>query len=190
MIFRLANVSGFLALAVVGLGCSDTAPVEDDPTSELVCDDQIDNDQDEQMDCADSDCAFVAESEGACINENDLPAFVDMDLNVEWNACVVTAGCQLDTDCLAGCFSERNATSLECSYCFADVVPCVVSSCASVCGNGGGSPECLACIGTECTPAYRTCFGQLACEFEYGCRDGIDNDLDGATDAADDDCAG
>ncbi len=61
---------------------------------------------------------------------------------------------------------------------FSHLVVCIVGQCGSVCGNGGGSPTCLACIAAQCLPAYKDCFGRLVCGFEYGCRDGFDNDVD------------
>jgi len=178
-----------LAFVACGGTSADPAPSADGSvaaTVETMCADTVDNDNDGMVDCADDDCAMAVAAAGACVNEDDLPRFRDLDYNVEWNACI--GQCQLDTDCLGRCFSERNGTSLECSACFAAIIPCVVGRCAARCPNGGGSPDCLACIGSECVPAYKECFGELVCAWEYGCRDQIDNDGDGLTDSQDPDC--
>ena len=138
--------------------------------------------------CDDPACRYVPALPGACVNEADLTNLRDKDFNVEWNDCVVFGGCQLDVDCNTACFAENTGVSSECSVCFAEMVPCLVGNCGTLC-QGGMTPDCSACIADACLPAYNECFGELVCPFEYGCRDLIDNDGDGATDAADPECA-
>ncbi len=119
--------------------------------------------------CDDSACRYHVLTAGACVNEPDLMAIRDKDYNVEWNKCVVTAGCGLDATCNSECFRDNTGVTLECAGCFADLVPCLVNNCGALC-QGGMTPDCSACIGENCVPAYQECFGALTCPFEYGCR--------------------
>ncbi|MBW2263060.1 MAG: hypothetical protein JRG91_13865 [Deltaproteobacteria bacterium] len=166
-------------------------PVEEVlPTFESVCDDGEDNDGDTLADCEDDDCTFAAVTgdTGSCINESDLTITKELNYDLEWNACVVTAGCMTDVACNTTCFQENTGLSEDCSRCFAEMVRCIVLSCAGPCSGGGGSPECFECMGTNCSPGYSECFGELACPYEYACIDHFDNDGDTLIDYADPDC--
>ena len=53
----------FLSMAVVGIGCENTADIEGDAPGE--CSDRADNDQDGDYDCNDSDCAGSPDCQSA-----------------------------------------------------------------------------------------------------------------------------
>ncbi len=163
----------------------DAAPL---PENETVCDDGDDDDGDGDIDCDDPDCEQAVRVGGACINPGDLGAYRDIDLNVEWNKCVVGENCIADIECNTPCFSANIGLTEPCARCFAVLVSCIFSECSNVCGGGGGSRTCLACIAAQCLPDYQNCFGQPVCAIEYGCRDGFDNDNDGDVDGRDLDC--
>ncbi len=186
-----------VALVLAGCGSSEDGGQEQadatpQVTTELMCDDSTDDDGDGMTDCDDSDCADVVDTAGACVNDEDLAIYRDLDGNVEWNKCVPGAptgrGCLTDVDCNTTCVQENTGLSMGCSRCFAELVSCFIGNCAQQCGGGGGSPACTECVANACGQSYGDCFGRLVCEYEYGCRDTADNDGDGLIDAADPDC--
>ncbi len=166
----------------------DASPDVAVPEQEALCEDGEDEDLDGDTDCEDADCRHAVALEGACVNREDLRAIAFLDYNVEWNNCVVGENCFTDVECNTPCFARNTGLTEPCARCFAEIVVCIVGRCAGVCGGGGGSPECLACIGETCGPPYRECFGELVCDYEYACGDTIDNDGDGLTDRADPEC--
>lgn len=155
---------------------------------ERECTDSEDNDGDTMVDCEDEDCTYAADVPGACVNEADLSIERMMNYDMEWNACVVYESCFIDEDCNTACFQENTGLSEGCARCFAQMVSCIVTNCATPCSGGGGSPECFECMGTECGPGYEECHGTLACPYEFACLDHFDNDGDTLVDSEDDDC--
>ncbi|MBT4935259.1 hypothetical protein HOL21_04780 [Candidatus Woesearchaeota archaeon] len=153
------------------------------------CEDGQDNDNDDLVDCDDSDCAtysfcvesLVPPSPEICNDETDN----DNDGNIDC----------LDTDCTgdAACYEETECTSND--ECLAGDVclgtcltPCVANACysesaSSVCsGDYLSAPE-------NCADG-ETCHGAGICsQFESVCDDETDNDLDGTTDCDDSDCS-
>jgi hypothetical protein len=167
-------------------------PIDETPATELVCNDGLDDDLDDATDCDDPDCDLVVAAEGACVNEADLALYASFDANAEWNKCVpgdpYGQGCGVDEDCNTQCVHDNTDISLDCSRCFAELVTCLVGSCAVLCAEQPPTDECFECISTNCAPGYSECFGTLVCEYEVGCRDTVDNDGDGLVDADDPDC--
>jgi len=178
----------FGLLALWGLGGCGAPP----PAEELVCDDGIDEDEDGLTDCEDPGCDLAVASDGACNNAADLALYADLDANRVWNACVPGAptgqGCLLDEACNTTCVAGETGVSEPCAGCFAGLVSCLVTECASACATQPPLPACGACVADHCEPAYQSCFGALTCPFEYGCRDTVDNDGDGLVDGQDPDC--
>ncbi len=167
----------------------DTDTDTDEASSvEVSCNDAVDEDEDGMTDCDDPDCDLVPEVEGACVNESDLEAMRFVDYNMAWNECVAFQGCMWDIECNTTCFQETLSYSEGCARCFAEMVECWITNCASECPNGGASEECQICASTYCKPDYATCVGQLLCKYEFACGDMGDNDGDGLTDYEDPDC--
>ncbi len=175
-------------LLACGGRSTDTSNGATPPTEELVCDDGIDDDLDDLLDCDDGDCLYIAATgrEGACVNKPDMRKYKNLDANVEWNKCV--PGCLVDEACNTSCIAENTKLSEACSGCFAELITCFIGMCAGDCATQPPTPECGACVEANCLDDYGTCFGEPACEREYGCRDTVDNDGDGVVDAADPDC--
>ncbi|MBW2276313.1 MAG: hypothetical protein JRF63_02410 [Deltaproteobacteria bacterium] len=186
-----------MAAVMVALACDDEGggdqPQEDaGPQTEAVCDDGADDDSDGDVDCDDPDCALVAASEGACINPDDMEIYAGFDANAEWNKCVPGApyglGCFTDVECNTQCVHDNTGISLECSGCFAELVACFIGNCATECAQQPPTEECNECVTANCGPPYTECFGELVCEYEYGCLDTMDNDGDELVDSEDPDC--
>ncbi len=172
----------------------DTGGPEPVPTEEMACEDGADDDLDGLVDCDDGDCAYAAAVEGACVNRKDLRKYADFDANAEWNRCVpgppLGQGCGVDEDCNTACVHDNTGISTGCSRCFAELVTCFIGSCAAECAQQPPTEACNTCVADACLPAYTACFGTLACPYETGCRDTVDNDGDGLVDSEDPDCAG
>jgi hypothetical protein len=198
-LFPILSTLVFVALAACGSSGDDD---DDDvidydaaisvPSEELICDDGIDQDEDDATDCDDSDCLIVPDVSGACTNPADLAIYRNLNGNVEWNKCVPGAptgrGCFTDEDCNTTCVHENTGLTEDCSRCFAKLVGCFIGSCAQPCAQQPPTQACNDCVAANCVPAYSTCFGTLVCDYEFGCADTVDNDGDDLTDAADPDC--
>lgn len=137
-------------------------------------------------DCDLDACRYAVEQPGACVNEADLTKIQPLNYDLEWNKCV--PGCVTNVDCNTSCFVDNTGLSEPCARCFAELVQCWIVNCASACPNGGGSPECFACVEQACMPDYQTCFGTLLCPYELACGDHFDNDGNGLVDGADPAC--
>jgi len=137
-------------------------------------------------DCTLDACRYAVDQPGACVNEDDLTKIQPLNYDAEWNKCV--PGCLTKVDCNTSCFMTNTGVSEPCAGCFAELVRCWILSCASACPNGGGSPECFACVEQACLPDYQSCFGTLLCPYELACGDHFDNDDNGLVDGADPAC--
>jgi len=138
--------------------------------------------------CELAECKYAEEIPGACTNEADLVLMQPLNWDIEWNKCV--PDCVTDAECSAKCFNENTGISDPCSLCYGELASCWISKCYSKCGNGGGTPECFACVEEACVPDFDACFGKLACPYELSCGDHLDNDEDGLVDGEDPECGG
>jgi hypothetical protein len=136
--------------------------------------------------CLLDECRYVPEHDGACVNEGDLTIIQHLNYDLEWNNCVPS--CMVDVDCNTTCFVTNTGMSEPCSRCFSEMVSCWILSCASSCPNGGGTPECFACVEQNCFADYEPCFGTLKCPYEFACGDHFDNDDNGLVDGEDPAC--
>jgi hypothetical protein len=163
--------------AVLGLGgltlqgCRDDGDDGDDGSGE-VCDNRIDDDGDEFVDCGDEDChtsALCVALYGAPI-EDDCTDQVDNDGDLDVDC--ADADCRDDVACAAvalyGVMMEEDCTD-NVDNDGDQAADCLDSDCYN-------HPNCMA------MPAYGVPFED--------CTDGADNDFDQDVDCADADCAG
>lgn len=143
----------------------------DSTVEDEICNDGIDNDQDGDIDCDDSDCLGDPSCGEICGDglDNDGDGDTDCeDSECFGPACPEVCGDGLDND-------GDGATDCDDDDCYG-------STCPEVCGDGedndgDGSTDCN----------DDDCYGPACAEV---CGDGNDNDGDGATDCNDDDCFG
>ena len=146
------------------------------PDAELMCADGGDDDQDEAIDCADSDCAAREPCvETRCDDELDgdndgLTDCADPD-------CVNAAACQ-EADCADGTDEDGDGL-IDCADpgCAARE-PCREVNCTD--GLDGDADGAIDCADSDCR-------GQNICR-ETSCSDGNDNNRDGLVDCEDPQC--
>ena len=200
-----------------GDGCS--SDCHNEATSETICNDAVDNDNDGKVDCGDDDC------DGLLCGENGRLCREHM--------CVCPGGDGPESNCTDGsdddCDGQVDCADSDCAtdpVCNGDAegicgdgvdndtdgqTDCADSDCdGKACGENGrvcrdGSCVCPGGQETEtnCSNAQDDdCDGQMDCldsdcdqspdcvGQETNCGDGVDNDGDGTTDCADSDCSG
>ncbi len=145
-------------------GCAPSGPGGGKPAE--ICDNLIDDDGDDRVDCADDDCLGSCPEQCADMLDNDGDGNVDCDDSDCDGSCseVCDDGRDNDGDGDADC-ADRD--------CF--------ESCPEICGDGldNDGDGAVDCLDTDCSlPECREI-----------CGDGADNDADGLTDCEDPDCA-
>ncbi len=163
----------------------DSAPDAGDGKVETNCIDKVDNDDDGDTDCDDSDCAAqpVCVPETLCTNggDDDFDGFTDC-LDTD---CDGLGYCEYGTELSCGDDNDNDGDTLtDCADLdCADEVTCIPEP---NCTNGLDDDEDGQ---TDC--ADFDCDGVGFCEFgeELSCDDENDNDGDGDTDCDDTDCA-
>jgi hypothetical protein len=138
------------------------------PVNELECTDNIDNDCDGLIDCADPDCAFILNCfcDASCTapeNPCDCPQDCGPNATPEGPGPLCTDGVDNDCDGFVDCADPDCATCDPCSCCDGVCLP---------------DEECVCEVDCGTPPAIET-----------QCSDGLDNDCDGDIDCADSDCA-
>ena len=173
---------------------------------ETYCDDGLDDDGDNLVDCLDADCASAAACTnitGACSNETDGNVFYGGTYVNAFN-CIPRAPFQ--EPLVAPCVTAQTGLSTGCTDCMAAYIICVASSAddnpciqavrdcsgipfvvGEICGNGvddDGNRQ-VDCADSDCRTAPE-CQAEAVAEV---CTDGTDNDGDSAIDCIDRDCA-
>jgi hypothetical protein len=169
------------------------------------CHDGADNDADDDVDCADSECSRVPECIENCSDGLDNDA--DGSIDCRDSNCNTDPLC-IETNCTNG-VDDDNDGAADCR----DTSCRTTAVCREVCNDSmdndvDGSTDCAdsdcrsapGCIETSCSNrtdddrdgrtdcADTDCSGEAYCR-ETNCGDGRDDELDGATDCADSDCA-
>ncbi|MDP6670295.1 MAG: hypothetical protein QGI60_00585, partial [archaeon] len=120
------------------------------PSNEQICDDGIDNDGDEDIDCADSDCVGLTGPGGYACCANDADCYsVDPGRCMAWTCKTSsTYECEENVDVGTTCIptdtetGEADDDDVACS-----IFTCIDTSGSGTCSNTGSEPE-----GTEIAP--------------------------------------
>ena len=157
-----------------------------------ICDDGIDNNGNGLTDCDDPQCSAAVKVPGGCTDWNDLFLVVRLDPEEIRQTCVLDSACFDDAYCVASCVENNtdlsSGLSSDCATCVGGLAACAYDKCLDACDDLA-SLECDACLEEQgCIEDYEDCFGELLCDFEYPCDDGIDNDGNGLTDCDDPAC--
>jgi len=68
-------------------------------------------------------------------------------------------GCLANTSCIQDCFQTLYNYSIECSTCFANIIPCGISvGCTFICLADGTTTECYNCL-EDCRDEFYVCSG-------------------------------
>lgn len=149
-----------------------------------LCDNGLDDDGDQQVDCADSDCAghLACQDRVEYLCENGLDDDGDQQVDCDDPDCGAQQVCNPDreVECDDGLDNDGDALT-DCAD--PDCTPKDV--CQEKCSDGLDNDRdgLTDCRDPDCE-AHADC--QVPAELD--CADGVDNDHDGLTDCADDDC--
>ena len=174
-----------------------------------VCGDGLDNDENGLTDCADPACegdaactaadagvdgsgdaGVDAETDtggggtGRCLNPADQAIFGTADVETATLDCGL--GCLSSADpaaCAGSCVAAATGLSSDCAGCQGSKVACTITNCLSSCAADPTAFACEVCQINSCERAYDLCSGAGGPETE--CADGLDNNLNGASDCYD-----
>lgn len=96
----------------------------------------------------------------ACANAADLEAVTDSETPY------LARDCQLECvqapaprDCTAECVSTTIGSSLDCSYCVAELTDCGFNNCLEPCLEDPYAPDCVTCLENFCDDDFVACSG-------------------------------
>jgi hypothetical protein len=98
---------------------------------------------------------------GACDNPADAAIIDNPDVDQDAITGECSRSCFTATafaECVAQCVNEQVGLSEACSACYGQTAECGKNNCLMDC-MGGESPECEACLDTNCHPSFVECAG-------------------------------